>query len=92
VSDMAGPHEASRTLDMGSPSSAAEDGASQQELDMELPASRRRMTKHSSSAGSRLTCARNCAEGNGTCRVQQDTHDKCRACWKSVARGKCTCD
>jgi len=91
-SDIVGPREVSRTLDMGSPSSAAEDGASQQDLDMELPASRRKMTKHekalaelafsnpgvkaavaavaqsppSSSAGiasSRLTRARNCAEG-----------------------------
>jgi hypothetical protein len=38
ASDMAGPRETSRTLDMGSPSSAAEEGASQEDLDMELPA------------------------------------------------------
>jgi len=38
ASDMAGPREASRTLDMGSRSSAAEDGSSAQDMDMGLPA------------------------------------------------------
>ena len=33
----------------------------------------------------------NCPEGAGTSRVEQDMQEECRACGKSVARGKCTC-